>query len=495
MTYLMGIDLGTSSVKALITDEHGRTYGFGQIGYEVLTPRTGWAEQDPEIWWRCTGEAVRQAVLRSGISVSEITGIGLSGQMHGIVALDKAGEPIANSMIHLDQRSFREKEEIWEIADDLLEHVLRNRPATGMLICSLLWMKRNRPEEYERIQVVLSPKDYIRFRLSGEFATDYCDASAALALDLNEKKWCRELIRRLGLKEDIWVNILEASEIGGTVSPAGAEATGLTEGTKIAVGTGDCAAQLIGNGVTEEGTVACNIGTASQIAAVTGSIVTDENMCCQLWCHGVPNTWIFQGGAMNGGNTLSWLRNKILQTDVSYAVLDEAAGRSVPGCDGLLFLPYLAGERTPWNDPLARGVFFGLGLAHDQAALVRAVMEGVVYNLRLCKDIFDRKGIEQKRLVSSGGGAKGKTWKQIQADMMEMPVYTTEVDEEACLGAAILAAVGIGHYASVPEACREMVRIRPDVTEPIAANTALYKERREIFCELYQKVKGLYSKL
>lgn len=495
MSYLMGIDLGTSSVKALITDEKGKIRGLGQAGYEVKTSQPGYAEQDPREWWKCTKIAVQQALERGGINAEEIQGIGFSGQMHGLVAIDRDGNPVCDSIIHLDQRSVLEKEEIYEKAGNLIREELLNCPGTGMLICSLLWLKRNRPKEYEKIYTVFSPKDYIRFRLTGEVASDFCDTSATLAFDMKNRQWCKELLHRLDLKTDIWPPILKSHEDAGFVSKKAAEETGLKVGTTVVAGTGDCAAQLIGNGVTGEGIISCNIGTSSQIAAVTNVSVMDEEMRCQLWCHGVPDMYIFQGGAMNGGNTLSWLRNKILKTSCSFETLDEEAGKVVPGCNGIFFLPYLAGERTPCNDPRARGVFFGLGLIHDQAAIVRAVMEGVVYNLRICKEIFDQKDIYQERLISSGGGARGNTWKQIQADMLDMPVYTTEVDEEACLGAAILAAVGTGMYASVSEACKAMVSIRSEVTEPIQEHVKYYREHQEIFCEIYERVRGIYRKL
>lgn len=495
MAYFMGIDLGTSSVKALIADENGKIKGIGQTGYEVKTPCPGYAQQDPGTWWMCTKTAVRECLRKSGILPEQINGVGLSGQMHGLVALDREGRVIGGSIIHLDQRSFQEKEEIFEVADSLITEELMNRPGTGMLICSLLWLKKNCLSEYEKIHTVFSPKDYIRYQLIGEKATDYCDASATLAFDIKHKKWCTTLIRRLGLKEDIWPSVMSSYEIAGEVSDAASKQIGLCKGTKVVVGTGDCASQLIGNGVTEEEIISCNIGTSSQIAAVTKASVLDEEMRLQLWCHGVPDTYIFQGGAMNGGNTLSWFRNKVLKNDISFEILDAEAGRVSPGSDGLFFLPYLAGERTPWNNPRARGGFFGLGLIHDQAAMIRAIMEGVIYNLKVCKNIFDQKGISQKRLISSGGGARGKTWRQIQADILEMPVYTTEVEEEACLGAAILAAVGTGFYDSVSEACEKMVSICPDVTEPIETNVQYYRERQELFCELYESVKGLYQKL
>lgn len=495
MNYFMGIDLGTSSVKVLVADEHGKTKGIGQCGYEVLVPEVGWAEQDPQEWWCCTKQAISQAIGNSGVRGEEIRGIGFSGQMHGVVALDDEGKPIHMALIHLDQRSLLEKQEIYEQASELLSEELLNQPSAGMLICSLLWMKHQKPVLYEKIRYVMSPKDYIRYLLTGVICTDYSDAAATLAFSVRNRRWCMELIKRLGLKTDIWPSVQEAGEVAGTVTSSAAVETGLAQGTKVVTGAGDCAAAMIGNAVVEEGIVTCNIGTASQIAVITAKPVYDEGMQCQLWCHAIPEMWFYQGGALNGGNTLSWLRNKVLKAQTPFKELDQEAARVPAGSEGLMFLPYLAGERTPFNDPQARGAYFGLGMKHDQAYMVRATMEGVMYNLKECKKIFDRMQIPQKKLIASGGGSKGNTWKQIQADMLGMPVYTTKTEEEACLGAAILAAVGTGSYSSVYEACREIVQLDERVTEPIAEHVKYYQEKQEVFCKLYQQVKELYKNI
>lgn len=495
MGYLMGIDLGTSSVKVLLTDMAGVTKGIGQVGYDIITPEVGFAEQNPAVWWDCTKQAVREALCFSGISGQEIRGIGFSGQMHGMVALDREKEPVDMAVIHLDQRSLNEKKEIFEKAGNLLTEELLNQPGAGMLICSLLWTKKHKPRVYDRIETVMSPKDYIRYKLTGAVGTDYSDAGATLAFSVKNRRWCRELIERLELKTDIWPQVYESCEVVGTVSREIADELGLSADAKVVAGGGDCAAQLIGNAVIEEGVVSCNIGTASQLAVVTNKAVLDREMRCQLWCHSIPDVWIFQGGALNGGNTLSWLRNKILKDKRPFAELDKEALAVPAGCEGLMFLPFLAGERTPYNNPMARGVFFGLGLKHDQAYMVRAAMEGVMYNLSLCRKVFDELGIARKKLIASGGAAKGHCWKQIQADMMNMPVYTTMVEEEACLGAVIMAAVGIGGYPDIYSACREIVALNPEVTEPVAENVKRYQEKQEIFCELYAGVEKLFPKL
>lgn len=495
MGYLAGIDLGTSSVKVLIMDEAGKALAVSHREYDVVTPQMAYAEQDPRLWWSRTVEAIGEALIRSGIRKEEVTGIGLSGQMHGLVALDENGDPVIPAIIWMDQRSAGETEEIKELAGDLLEDELLNQPGAGMMICSLLWLKRNQLEAYDRIYKVMLPKDYIRYRLTGEIASDYSDACATLAFSVKSRCWCMELIRRTGLKENIWPEVKESAGVAGRIWGPAALETGLAENTAVVSGAGDSSAQLTGNGVIEEGIIACNIGTASQLAAVVDKPLFDRQMRLQTWCHTVPDRWYVQGGTLNGGSTLSWLKKKILRDERSYSEMDREASLCPAGAEGLLFLPFLAGERTPFLDPAARGVFFGLGMKHQQSHLIRAAMEGVMFNLKECQVILDEMGIKRTKLISSGGAAKGNTWKQIQADILEMPLYTTKTEEEACQGAAILAAVGCGLYRDVKEACEAIVKINDRPIEPVAENVKRYRQQQELFKELYFKVKDLYPKI
>ena len=493
MNCLMGIDLGTSSVKVLITDEKGNLLGLGSAGYIVETPKPGYAQQDPVQWWEKTKQAVAAALHEADVSPDRILSIGFSGQMHGMVLLDADKNVICPAIIHLDQRSAGQRAEILETAGDLVREELLNQPSTGMLICSLLWVKENRPELYDKVSYVMSPKDYIRFRLTGIISSEPADASATLAFSIKRGNWCRELIHRMGLKDDIWPDIFPSVRIVGTVTPHAAKETGLSVQTIVAGGTGDCSAAFTGNGVVEEGTMACNIGTSSQLAVVVRTPKTDPGMVNQLWCHSMEGAFLYQGGALNGGGTLGWLKDKILRTADSFEKLDLKAGGAPVGSGGVVFLPYLAGERTPFNNPDAKGVFFGLQLQHDDSHLIRAVLEGVMYNLAACKQYFDSMGFSQTKLISSGGGARGAVWRQIQADMLGMPVYRTRTKEEACLGAAMTGAVGAGLYPDIPSACREMVKMREEVTEPIPENTAFYREGLQKYMDLYEAVKDLYG--
>ena len=492
MRLLAGIDLGTSSTKVLIMDASGKVLGSGNASYGIRIPVISYAEQDPQEWWEAVKTALSEAISDAKIIPAQIGGISFSGQMHGLVALTAEKKPACPAIIHLDQRSGELLGELREKAGGLLDGELLNQPCGGMMLSTLYWLKKKDPGLLDRIRYVMAPKDYIRYRLCGEIGTEVTDAAASLGFSVKNRRWCTELFQRIGLPEDIFPPVHESCEVAGTVSSEAAAQTGLCADTKVIFGAGDSLAAMTGIGVIEPGTMACNIGTASQLVVVSDQPVFDPKFRVQTWCHTVPGRWAIQSGALNGGSTLSWLRNQILMSTEPFSVLDEEASQVPAGAEGLLFLPYLAGERTPWNDPDAKGVYFGLSMKHTRAHMVRATMEGVLFNLRECLGIFDEIKAERKSLLSSGGAARGKTWKQIQADMLNMPVRTTSVKEEACQGAAILAAVGIGAYPDIAAACREIVHLSSEVTEPIPENVKQYEERQAVFHDLYYQVEGLF---
>ena len=488
MKLTAGIDLGTSSTKVLIMDETGNVLGTGNAAYGVRIPKISWAEQDPEEWWSAVQTALGKAADTAGIRPADIAGISFSGQMHGLVALDKDKKPVCPAIIHLDQRAGALLEELRETAGELMSGELLNQPFGGTMISSLYWIRKNDPSLLERICYVMSPKDYIRFRLCGEIGTEVTDASATLGFSVKNRRWCSELFDRLGIPADILPPVRECCDIAGTVSGEASALTGLSRDAKVIFGAGDSLAAMTGIGVIEAGVMACNIGTASQLVAVTDKPLFDPLFRVQTWCHTRPGRWAVQSGSLNGGSTLGWLKNQILKSSEPFAALDEEAGQVPAGSEGLIFLPYLSGERTPWNAPEAKGVYFGLSMKHTQAHMVRATMEGVVYNLRECLHIFDEMQFERKSLLSSGGGARGRTWRQIQADILNMPVQTTLTLEEAGQGAAILAAVGIGLYPDIPTACKGTVRMSSEVTEPIPENVKRCEEQQKRFHELYLAV-------
>lgn len=487
MEYTMGIDLGTSSVKAALLDRSGRLAGAVGKRYGISIPALGWAEQDPEAWWSAVRLAVAELLQTSGVSKEQVKGIGFSGQMHGVVLLDQKGVPVCPAIIWMDQRARQESEEIQRIAAETgLDKQLMNRPIPGTLICSLLWLKRHRPTQYEKIRWAMPPKDYLRYRLSGEICTEDTDASASLAFSVADRRWCGELLEKLELDPAIFPEPVKPWQLCGGVTAAAAEVMGLAPGTPLTAGGADSAMQLLGNGVISQGAAACNIGTGAQVLTVSDRPVFDVQLRSQTFCHAVPDLWYLQCGTLNGGSALNWLKNQVLQAESDYEDFLRPAERVPAGAEGLLFLPYLAGERNPYLDPDAKGIFFGLAMKHSQSHLIRAVMEGVAYNLRECMDILGQLGLPMTRLIVSGGGAKGQLWRQIIADMFNVPVYTTKTVEEACTGAAMTAAVGLGWYQDPAQAVETVVKMDEKATLPIPAHAALYEENRPRFRQLYE---------
>lgn len=492
MEYTIGIDLGTSSVKVALLSRPGEMAGAVSKEYGIHIPALGWAEQDPEEWWAAAKAAVQEALHACGATGRQVKGVGFSGQMHGLAALDKEGKPACPAIIWMDQRAGQESAGIQKIAEENgLTQKLMNRPVPGTLICSLLWLKRHRPAQFEKIRWVMPPKDYLRYRLCGEVFTDETDASAALAFSVAEGRWCWELLEKLGISPSLFPPIGKPYEICGKASPSAAREMGLEPGTPLAAGGADSAMQLVGNGAITPGTAACNIGTGAQVLAVSDRPVYDTQLRSQTFCHAAENTWYLQCGALNGGSALHWLKNQALQSNAGFGAFLQTAEGIPAGAEGLLFLPYLAGERNPHLDPDAKGIFFGLAMKHGQGHLVRAVMEGVAYNLRECMDILQAQGLPMARLVASGGGAKGRLWRQILADMFNTPVYTTETAQEACTGAAMMAAVGIGWYKDTADAVGKTVKLGNEATLPVAAHTAVYEGNRQRFRQLYESTRGL----
>lgn len=495
MGCLLGIDLGTSSVKVLITDFVGNTIAFSQVGYEISIPKYGWAEQDPEVWWGATVKALRLALYESGVEAAKISGIGFSGQMHGLVAIDKEFKAIRPAIIWADQRTQNQVEEIYNIiGKNQIAKLTLNPLATGFLIASLLWMKQNEQDYFNRINKVILPKDYIRYKLTGMIGTDTTDASATLAFNTCEKKWCEEIILSLGLNINIFPKLGEPYDIAGQVTHSAAYETGLNINTPVVFGGADQPMQAVGNGIVEPGLVASNIGTASQLSTPIEKPLYDIKLRTNTFCHAQKNMWNIQGSSLNGGLALKWLKDKVLKVD-DFKMFDEEAMSVDAGSEGLIFLPYLTGERTPHFDPAARGVFFGLTLKQERKHLIRAVMEGVVYSLRDSLEIFKSLNIKVEKVVASGGGAKSKVWLQMQADILKNPVYTTNIKEQACLGAAIMAGVGVGVYKTIHEACSTIIKISNDVTLPKKQNVEIYDRQYEVFKEIYLRNSDLFRKI
>lgn len=490
MAYLMGIDLGTSSVKVMIMDEQGRCLALAAEGYDIQLPRPGFAEQSPELLWESACKSIRQAFAGCRVRGDEIAAVGLTGQMHGLVTLNGRGETVRPAIIWNDQRSERQ---VRKIRGTAVEEHACNPASTGFWLPSLLWMQEEEPELYDQIRHILLPKDYIRFRLTGEIATDPSDASGTLLYHMEKRAWDEETARRYHIPMEFFPPCRESMQIVGEVTKKAEEETGILAGTSVICGGGDGPMQLAGNGVIHPGQLVTNIGTASQVDCIGSRIYPDDRFRLNTFCHVQPERWITMGAGLNGGIVLKWLKKEIFREIPDYETMPELAAKAPAGADGLVFLPFLCGERSPYMDATAKGIFFGLKLIHTKEHMIRACMESVVYSFLDCMKVFEELGIPMEdRIIASGGGAKSGFWLQMQADILQKEIYTTKGVEEACRGAAVCAGVGCGVYGSLEEGCGTVVRLEDKVYEPSAAPRAAYMENFELYRKIYQNNKVLF---
>ena len=482
--YLLGIDLGTSSAKILLIDTSGKQIALEATEYNVSSPVMGYAEQDMELLWHLVADTIRRLLKKSNVDPANIKGIGYSGQMHGIVALDKNNKPIRPAIIWLDRRSSSQMDELKK--DDLISkirNITLNTPGTGFYLTSLLWLKEKCEQDFYSIKKAVLPKDYIRYKMCSEIATDITDASGTLLFNTVEECWSEELAARLDIPVSILPDVYKSYEVAGKISRKCADETGLKEGIPVVVGGGDNPMQAVGNGMIKPGIVCSNIGTGSQLSTIVTKPIKDMRYSSNTFCHVPENTWTFLGATLNGGVALKWLRDNILH-GCTYADIDTYVNEVSPGSDGLIFVPYLAGERFPFISSKAKATIHGLTLNHNYKHLARAVMEGIIFSLRNALEMFNEYKITSDYIIASGGGAKSKEWLQIQADIFKREIYTTLCREEACMGAAITAGVGIGVYNSFDEACSINVKYNDFITEPNKNNIAIYDEQYEIFKQI-----------
>jgi xylulokinase len=491
LSYLLGIDLGTSSVKALLLSLDGQICGFAQEGYDISIPFPGYAEQDPDMWWEKTCLAIRKLISRTYVAPSSIKGIGFSGQMHGLVALNSSGNPLRPCIIWADQRTKPQVEFINKsIGKEQLGRLTLNPVATGFFAASLLWLKENEPDTYTKIHKVVLPKDYLRLKMTGEIGTDITDASSSLLFDTANLMWSEQLVSLLGLDTKMLPECFSPTSVARQLTLEAAEKTNLCAGIPVVYGSGDQPAQAVGNGIVDPGTVSVTIGTGGQVFTPIIVPTYDPELRTHTFCHAVPSTWNIMGATLSAGLSLNWLKNNILLMN-SYDEMSSAAEEASLGSEGLIFLPYLAGERTPHMDPSAVGMFFGLTLKHNRADMIRAVMEGVIFSLKDSMDIFQNLNLKADRVIASGGGAQSSLWKQMMADVFGCDVYTSSSVEQAAMGAAILAGVGVGEFDSVKEACSKFITIQDEVVKPDEQNREAYTQNLQTFRELYKSVKHL----
>lgn len=491
MAVILGIDVGTSSIKAMLLDTDKGVLAVRAKSYEVEIPRPGYAQQDPEMWWSSLLEVLDWLHVNFREDYERTAAVGYSGQMHGLVLAGESGAPLYPAVIWLDQRADKQLEKIRRAytAEEMGE-LLCNRVSSGFAFPSLLWVKENEPEIFSKINKILSPKDYLRFKMTGKMGTEVSDASATGMFATAKRDWAWELLEKFDLPEEIFPYAAESSCIAGTISPDCAKRTGLPEGIPVVYGAGDQQAQSIGNGVIRPGKIISNIGTGGQISAFLSEPVYDRNLRTNTFCHAIEGAYTIFGATLCSGMSMNWIKNKILAVE-DYGKVNELAGEAAPGSEGLLYLPYLSGERTPHMDPKAKGVFFGMTLAHGQGHFLRAVMEGVTYSLKDCMEILEELGAEASGVIASGGGASSRLWLQIQADIFEKPVYVSKVKEQACLGACILAGAGTSILPSVEEGCRRFALLEAEVFLPQKENREVYRRGFEKYREIYKRLKDL----
>ncbi|MCP4415863.1 MAG: xylulokinase [Chloroflexi bacterium] len=502
MRYFMGIDSSTTATKALLMAENGDVVGVATSTYGYKTPQPLWSEQHPALWWQATVAAVRQVLAETAcplegvgaVSPQSILGIGLTGQMHGLVLLDAQGEVLRPALLWNDQRTGAECDEMRRlIGKQRLIEITGNDALTGFTAPKILWVKHNEPEIYGRIAHILLPKDYVRLQLTGEYATDKAGGAGTQLFDLRQRDWSEEVVGKLGIDPTWLPQTFEGTAVTGHLTPQAAKATGLPAGIPVVGGGGDQAANAVGTGAVVDGVVALSLGTSGVVFASSEQPIVEENGRLHAFCHAVPNKWHLMGVMLSAAGSLRWYRDTIAP-NVDFADLLAPANDVAAGSDGLLFLPYLSGERTPHPDPLARAGFIGLTVRHSQAHLTRAVLEGVAFGLRDGLELMQAAGLANiSQIRAAGGGLRSPLWRQILADVLQTEIVTVNTAEGAAYGAAVLALVGAGDYDSVEAACADLVRVMGR-TVP-GGETAVYNQLYPIYQQLYPALKQTFTAL
>jgi xylulokinase len=501
MKHFLGIDIGTSATKVVAFDERGNISGQSFREYPLYQEHAGWAEQSPSDWWEATCGAIKEILSADAIRSDDIGGIGLSGQMHGVVLLGRDDLPLRKAIIWCDQRTADECSQITSIiGKDRLVEISANPALTGFSASKILWVKNHEPEIFAKISRIFLPKDYIRFMLTGESASEYSDASGTQLLDVKNRCWSPEILSKLGIERKWLGDLYESCEVTGKISKRAADLSGLKEGTPVVGGAGDQAACAVGNGIIRNGIVSSTIGTSGVVFACTDKALIDPLGRVHTFCHAVPGKYHLMGVTQGAGLSLKWFRDTLCQDLIQqgmasktdpYEIMDEMAGQSLPGSNGIIFLPYLMGERTPHLDPNARGVFFGITARHVRGDMIRAIMEGVSFSLRDCMEIIELLGIPVEKVRVSGGGGKSLLWRQLQSDIFNKTVETVSSIEASALGVALLAATGTGSYSSVEEACSATVACMSE-RKPDPLNVKQYNKSYGIYRKIYPALKTIY---
>ena len=495
-TYLLGIDVGTTGSKALLIDADGAVKASATTEYPMFTPQLLWAEQNPADWWSATVTSIRRVLDQGGVQAGQVAGVGLTGQMHGLVLLDGAGEVLRPCIMWNDQRTAAQCAAITRKVG--AENVLRltgNPVLPGFTAPKIAWVREHEPDTYARVAKVLLPKDYARYRLTGGFFSEVSDASGTSLFDVGRRQWSKEMLETLEIPRQWLPEVTESPVVSARVDARAAEETGLAQGTPVVGGGGDQAAQAVGTGIVEEGVVSATLGTSGVVFAASETYRVEPQGRLHAFCHAVPGTWHLMGVMLSAAGSFRWYRDTLGEPERAraeetgrdaYDLLTEAAAEVPPGCEGLIFLPYLTGERTPHPDPNARGVFFGITLRHGKAHLTRAVLEGVSYGLRDSLELMRELGLSIEQVRASGGGARSPLWRQILADVFDTGVVTVNVTEGAAYGAALLAGVGAGVYPTVGAACGAAIQVTGHLEPGPAAS---------VYADFYPRYRALYPAL
>jgi xylulokinase len=496
MTYLLGIDVGTTGSKALLVEADGAVKASATTEYPMFTPQPLWAEQNPSDWWAATSTSIRQVLQSSGVQASQVAGVGLTGQMHGLVLLDAQGEVLRPCIMWNDQRTAAQCAAITrEVGAQNVLRLTGNPVLPGFTAPKIVWVREHEAEVYARVAKALLPKDYARYRLTGGFFSEVSDASGTSMFDVGRRQWSADMLQALGVPRQWLPEVTESPVVSARVSAAAAKETGLLEGTPVAGGGGDQAAQAVGTGIIREGVVSATLGTSGVVFAASDTYRVEPEGKLHAFCHAVPGMWHLMGVMLSAAGSFRWYRDALGEPERiraeesgrdAYDLLTEAAAQVPPGCEGLLFLPYLTGERTPYPDPNARGVFFGLTLRHAKAHLTRAVLEGVTFGLRDSLELMRALGLRIEQVRASGGGARSPLWRQMLADVFDTEIVTVNVTEGAAFGAALLAGVGAGVYGSVAEACERTIQVTVRTQPGPAA---------PVYADYYPRYRALYPAL
>ena len=491
MTYLLGIDVSTTGVKALLVAADGQVVGSANTEQPLYTPHPLWSEQDPADWWNGAMRSIRQVLADTGVDGSQVAAVGLTGQMHGLTLLDNQGQVLRPAILWNDGRTAAQCDEMRaRLGKERLVAITGNDALTGFTAPKILWVRENEPEVYGRVAHILLPKDYVRYRLTGGFAVDCADGAGMILMDIKKRTWSSEVLEALEIPLEWLPQVFEGPQITGTITAEAAQLTGLKAGTPVVGGGGDQAAGAVGAGAVQPGVVSLALGTSGVVFASTSSPLIEPQGRLHAFCHAVPGRWHLMGVMLSAAGSLRWYRDTFHPGQDYDSLLAPAA--AIPaGCEGLLFLPYLTGERTPHPDPLARGAFVGLTIRHNEGHLVRAVLEGVAFGLRDSFELMKQAGQKEINQVRvSGGGARSLLWRQILADVFGAELVTVNTTEGAAYGAALLAGVGAGLWPDVDSACQATVRLTGS-TVPQPAEQAAYEKYYALYRQLYPALKEI----